>query len=355
MSTIKFLEESINFIFSKFSCMSEELDLEAAKWIRDNRFSIVHLGSIEFIRFVMYLSDCLLSGRLGYAADELSSLIQFQLYFGILPTNLCWVNLVSELHSAAYVNIINYHETNNSKSVSIHHNSVLAISMPKSAGTFLSSVLANNNIPNYDGHLIGNPTLNFLSPARLQAMSVLGLSVTHSHVNPSFFNLASILGSPVQGIWIHLRRDILGTLKSFIKMAQFEHDVFINNSMKEIVTAIKSKTNLDYHPLILNELDYYFAFRNFWESSAIKLMSSRKVLVTYYEDFMNCKVECVNRVCDFYSVGLIESEVLALFEDKDRVSKRIFDDILPPVQISDVFSASFLNEIGTKYKGISKN
>lgn len=350
MSSIKLLEESLSSVFSEFCCMSDDLDLEAAKWVLDNQCSIVHLGSVEFTRFIMYLSDCFLSGRLGYAANELSNLIQNQLYSSLLPTNLCWVTLVSELHGAAYRHAVNYHEFMDSISVADLDSSVLAISMPKSAGTFISSVLSENNIPNYDGHLIGGPGNNYLSPARLLVMSALGFSVTHSHVSPSLFNLATILGSPVQKIWIHLRRDILGTLNSFVRMVQFEPSSFINNGFEEIVSAILTKSSLDYHPFILKELDYYFAYRNFWESSAIKLMSSRKVLLTYYEDFINCKVECVNRVCDFYSVDLIESEALARVEAEKRVSKRIFDDLSPPVQIGDLFSASFLNEIRAKYK-----
>jgi hypothetical protein len=38
-----------------------------------------------------------------------------------------------------------------------------AISMPKSAGTFIANALLNRKVVNYDGHLIGDASNSFLS------------------------------------------------------------------------------------------------------------------------------------------------------------------------------------------------
>lgn len=95
--------------------------------------------------------------------------------------------------------------------------------MPKSGGTYISSILKRSFGYNTDVYYIfGGDVDNMISPARASVLAVTGGVHNHSHVSPSAWNL-SILRQLRVPVWIHIR-DPRDAFLSLLHMTEKERE-----------------------------------------------------------------------------------------------------------------------------------
>ena len=315
-------------------------DILVARWICEHKQCISSLNPQDLNRFVFLASRHLLAGFLTYSCDALATLIQELMYSGAIATPLPLISLVNELCEIAAVGAITHFEHHAHDAQSLKP-SLLAITMPKSAGTFIANALMKRGIANYDGHLIGNAANNFMSLSRLNVMSATGQSVTHSHVEPTLYNRQAVAVSQVPKVWIHVRSDIYGALRSLIRMVQLEPELFISGDGAALRQGVNARRILDNDPAVTRYVRYFQKFDSFWREFADHPPLGKEILATSYADFNADPLGTLANICNFYGVSEYSSNE---YEDLSQLSGvRNNANATTPILIEDLFTEDFLS------------